>query len=58
MKFARLSSNIQSFSEVNNPNLLKVKLWIQHDGANKNRTKFSLNAIEKAAKESLRNIPI
>ena len=57
MKFARLNSCIQSFAEVDNENLLKVKLSIQHDGANKNGTKFSLDNIKKAEK-SLRNIPI
>ena len=57
MKFARLNSCIQSFAEVDNENLLKVKLSIQHDGANKNGTKFSLDNIRKA-ESTLRNIPI
>ena len=57
MKFARLDSCIQSFAEVDNDNLLKVKLSIQHDGANKNGTKFSLDNIRKA-ESTLRNIPI
>ena len=57
MKFARLDSCIQSFAEVDNDNLLKVKLSIQHDGANKNGTKFSLENIRKA-ESTLRNIPI
>jgi len=57
MKFTRLDSCIQSFAEVDNDNLLKVKLSIQHDGANKNGTKFSLNNIKKA-ESTLRNIPI
>lgn len=57
MKFARLDSCIQSFAEVDNDNLLKVKLSIQHDGANKNGTKFSLDNIKKA-ESTLRNIPI
>ena len=57
MKFARLDSSIQSFAEVDNNNLLKVKLSIQHDGANKNGTKFSLDNIRKA-ENTLRNIPI
>ena len=57
MKFARLNSCIQSFAEVDNENLLKVKLSIQHDGANKNGTKFSLENIRKA-ESTLRNIPI
>ena len=57
MKFARLDSCIQSFAEVDNANLLKVKLSIQHDGANKNGTKFSLDNIRKA-ESTLRNIPI
>ena len=57
MKFARLDSCIQSFAEVDNHNLLKVKLSIQHDGANKNGTKFSLENIRKA-ENTLRNIPI
>ena len=57
MKFARLNSCIQSFAEVDNDNLLKVKLSIQHDGANKNGTKFSINNIKKA-ESTLRNIPI
>ena len=57
MKFTRLDSCIQSFTEVDNDNLLKVKLSIQHDGANKNGTKFSLNNIKKA-ESTLRNIPI
>ena len=57
MKFARLDSCIQSFAEVDNANLLKVKLSIQHDGANKNGTKFSLSNIRKA-ESTLRNIPI
>ena len=57
MKFARLDSCIQSFAEVDNNNLLKVKLSIQHDGANKNGTKFSLDNIKKA-ESTLRNIPI
>ena len=57
MKFARLNSCIQSFAEVNNDNLLKVKISIQHDGANKNGTKFSLENIRKA-ESTLRNIPI
>ena len=57
MKFARLDSCIKSFAEVENANLLKVKLSIQHDGANKNGTKFSLENIKKA-ESTLRNIPI
>ena len=57
MKFARLDSCVQSFAEVENPNLLKVKLLIQHDGANKNGTKFSIDNIRKA-ESTLRNIPI
>ena len=57
MKFARLDSCIQNFAEVDNDNLLKVKLSIQHDGANKNGTKFSLENIRKA-ESTLRNIPI
>ena len=57
MKFARLDSCVQSFAEVENPNLLKVKLSIQHDGANKNGTKFSIDNIRKA-ESTLRNIPI
>ena len=57
MKFARLDSCIQSFAEVDNHNLLKVKLRIQHNGANKNGTKFSLESI-KRAENTLRNIPI
>ena len=57
MKFARLDSCIQNFTEVDNDNLLKVKLSIQHDGANKNGTKFSIENIRKA-ESTLRNIPI
>ena len=57
MKFAKLDSCIQSFAEVDNPNLLKVKLSIQHDGANKNGTKFSLDSIRKA-EGTIRNVPI
>ena len=46
MKFAILDSCVQSFAEVENPNLLKVKLLIQHDGANKNGTKWRFRFID------------
>ncbi|MGL4802031.1 MAG: hypothetical protein ACRC18_07170 [Cetobacterium sp.] len=57
MKYSNLECKMSTFSEVENPNLMKVKILVQHDGQNKNGSKFSLEAMKKA-ESSLKNIPI
>lgn len=57
MKFSSLNCKIESFSQTENPNLLKVKIKVMHDGENKNGTKFSLDSI-KVAEETIKNTPI
>lgn len=58
MKFAKMQcERLETFSESNNSNLLKVKLWIMHDGKNKNKSKFDLEVINNA-EPTIKNIPI
>lgn len=57
MKYSNLECKMSTFSEVENPNLMKVKILVQHDGQNKNGSKFSLDAIKKA-EPTIKNIPI
>lgn len=57
MKYSNLECKMSSFSEIEKSNLMKVKILVQHDGKNKNGSKFSLDAIKKA-ESSIKNIPI
>lgn len=57
MQISNLDCRVVEFTETTNTNLLKVKLLVQHDGENKNGSKFSLDAIKKA-EPTIKNIPI
>ena len=57
MNVSNLDCKLTNFSEVENTNLLKVKILVQHDGENKNGSKFSLDAIKKA-EPTIKNVPI
>lgn len=56
MKFHSLNCNFDNLTEVENSNLLNVKLKILHDGDNK-KSRIGLDAIKKAEK-TIYNIPI
>lgn len=56
MKISRVPCKIETFNR-DNTNLLKVKLWVQHDGKNKNKSKFDLENIKKA-EPTIKNTPI
>lgn len=57
MKFQNIDSKIKSFSISDDSNLMKVELLVVCNGDNPNKTKFSLNAIDKAI-PTIKNIPI
>ena len=57
MKFSNLNCKIEKFSQTENPNLLKVKIKVMHDGENKKGSKISLDTI-KSAEETIKNTPI
>lgn len=57
MEYFSTSCEIKSYSEIEDSNLLKVRLRIVKTGRNSKNTKFSLEAI-KLAEDSLKNIPI
>ena len=57
MKFQNIDSKIKSYNIDNSNNLMKVELLVVCNGDNPNKTKFSLNAIDKAM-PTIKNIPI
>lgn len=57
MKFQNIDSKIKSYNIDNSNNLMKVELLVVCNGDNPNKTKFSLNAIDKAI-PTIKNIPI
>lgn len=58
MKFSKVPCDMSAYSMENEDgNLMKVKIVVMHEKKNRNRTSFSMEAIEKA-KESIKNVPI
>ena len=58
MKFSKVPCDMSAYSIGNDEgNLMKVKIVVMHEKKNRNRTSFSMEAIEKA-KESIKNVPI
>lgn len=58
MKFSKVPCDMSVYSIGNDEgNLMKVKIVVMHEKKNRNRTSFSMEAIEKA-KESIKNVPI
>lgn len=57
MKINSIPCTVNFSEESNHSNLLKVKLVVMHEGANRNGSSFSMQAIDMA-KESLKNVPI
>lgn len=53
---APLGCNFEVYSDTDNPNLMKVKLKVMHDGENK-KTKVTKEALLDA-EDSIRNVPI
>ena len=58
MKISKVPCDMSAYSMENEDgNLMKVKIVVMHEKKNRNRTSFSMEAIEKA-KESIKNVPI
>ena len=57
MKINNIPCTLNFSEQSNHSNLLKVKLVVMHEGANRNGSSFSMQAIDNA-KESLKNVPI
>lgn len=57
MKINNIPCTLNFSEQPNHSNLLKVKLVVMHEGANRNGSSFSMKAIDNA-KESLKNVPI
>lgn len=57
MKISNIPCTLNFSVEPNQSNLLKVKLVVMHEGANRNGSSFSMQSIDNA-RESLKNVPI
>lgn len=57
MRFNKVPCKIIKYSNDNNSNLMKVKLYIMHDGKNFNQSSFTYPSMINA-EETIKNIPI